>query len=173
MAMLSVPETQPGEQPVERNDQHWEADCYQLGCRLARQEAVHRLEALEHRLHAQCPRTWKAKGWAKRTLVTRFGEIRIRRRLYQGKAGAYHCLLDEYLGWSKAQVATPSLIAQVVALASRLPFRLVRCTLARLTAGVLSSAHHPPPGGAREPASADRGEEGLVGLFQGRRSPAE
>jgi len=66
MATLSIAETQPGEQPSAHADQHWEEDCYQWGCTMARQEAMRRLEALEHRLQAQRPATWTHKGWAER-----------------------------------------------------------------------------------------------------------
>jgi hypothetical protein len=95
---------------------------------------------LEQRLHAQRPAGWQSKGWRERTVVTRFGDVRVRRRLYQDAQGGYHFLLDEQLGWEKAQVATPSLQAHVVTLASRLPFRAVSATVAGLTAGVLAAA---------------------------------
>jgi hypothetical protein len=72
-------------------------------------------------------------------LVTRFGEITIRRRLYQDERGNYHFLLDEYLGWASAQAATPSLKRSIVSLATTVPFRETSNILEGLTAGVLSS----------------------------------
>jgi hypothetical protein len=53
-------------------------------------------------------------------VVTRFGDVRVRCRLYEDAQSRSHLRLDEYLGWEKAQAATPQLHAQLVALASRL-----------------------------------------------------
>ncbi|RMF94346.1 MAG: hypothetical protein D6736_00225, partial [Nitrospinota bacterium] len=140
MMTQSIPRDQTPGQEAQARDQDWEEECYRLGCASARREAVQRLQALEQRLHAHRPASWKDKGWRERTLVTRFGDLRIRRRVYQDEHGTYHFLLDEYLGWPPAQVATPRLTEQVVELASRMPFREVVRTVTALTAGVLSPA---------------------------------
>ena len=139
MATSSLPGNRTADQEERAREQQWEEECSRLGCACAQQEATHRLQALEQRLHAQRPATWKNTGWVERTLVTRFGDLRIRRRLYQDAHGAYHFLLEESLGWPPVQAATPSLTEQVVELASRIPFREVVRTVTGLTAGVLSS----------------------------------
>jgi hypothetical protein len=140
MATLSIRQDHACRQEPLHRDRHWEGDCYQLGCAAARHAACQRLQTLERRLHDQRPGGWQVKGWRERTLVTRFGDVRVRRRLYQDAQGSDHFLLDEYLGWEKAQVATPSLQEHMVTLASRLPFREVTRTVAGLTAGVLAPA---------------------------------
>jgi hypothetical protein len=119
--------------------QLWEEECFQIGCAKAREEAQRRLQVLEARLHQQRPQGWMVVGWRERTLITRFGEIRVRRRLYRDRAGAYHWLLDEHLGWARGQVATPSLTQSALELAAQVPFRQAATTLAHLTAGVLST----------------------------------
>jgi hypothetical protein len=118
----------------------WEEECYQAGCALARELAQQKLQALEEYLFQCRPPTWGVKGFRERTLMTRFGEVRLSRRLYCDPQGRYHFLLDEHLGWEKAQVATPGLKEAVGALASQVPFRQAAATLDKLTAGVLAPA---------------------------------
>jgi hypothetical protein len=72
-------------------------------------------------------------------LVTRFGEVRVRRRLYRDPEGQHHFPLDEYLEWQKEQIATPGVTERVVQLAAQVPFRQVVSTLEKLTAGVISA----------------------------------
>jgi hypothetical protein len=129
-------------QALKGNYQHdldWEQECYQKHCANARQDAVQRLTVLEERLFQQRPSSWKVEGFRSRTIVTRFGEVRVRRRLYRDEQGKYHFLLDEYLRWPPGQTATPSLQESLVELATQKPFRQVSKTLTKLTAGVLST----------------------------------
>ncbi len=118
----------------------WEQDSYQEGCKMARQEAIRRLTLIEESLYQQRPAFCKVIGFRQRTLVTRFGEISISRRLYQDHKGCYHFFLDEYLGLPSAQVATPSLQESLVELATQKPFGQVSRTLEKLTAGILSAS---------------------------------
>ncbi len=120
-------------------DLDWEQESYQIGCELVRQEALKRLQAIDERLFTTHPSSWEVKGFNKRTLATRFGELSIRRRLYQDESGQYHYLLDEYLGWSRYQLATPSLQESLVELATEKSFHQVSKTLTKLTAAVLST----------------------------------
>ncbi len=121
-------------------DCKWEEECYQQGCEFARSQAIQRLKALEEHLYNQRPATWRVKGLRERSLMTRFGEVRVKRRLYRDEQGNYHFLLDEYLGWDKTQLTTPSLKEAVVELASQVPLRSVSATLDKLTAGVVAPA---------------------------------
>ena len=81
-----------------------------------------------------------AVGWRERTLVTRFGEVRVRRRLYHAPDGAAHFLLDEHLGWPAGQAATPAFAALLVDWASDVPFRAAARRMAQATAGVVSGS---------------------------------
>lgn len=120
-------------------DTEWEEDSYRAGCAVARQEAERKLACMEERLHEGRPGGWRVEGWRWRTLMTKFGEIRLKRRLYKDEGGRAHFLLDEHLGWESHQMATPSVTQSVVRLSSQLPFREVEETIAELTAGVLST----------------------------------
>lgn len=136
MALTSITQSEPSWQGEE---ELWEDACYRTGCARARQEAEERLQALEQRVDQQRPGEWRVEGWRERMLVTRFGEIRVRRRLYCHPEGIYHFALDEHLGWQEKQVATPGITESVVNLTAQMPFRQVAQTLERLTAGVISA----------------------------------
>ena len=139
MGSISITQGINGEK-VNSQDSEWEKVCYQKGCQLARQEAIQRLKEIDDWLFKQHSLIWEDKGFKERTLVTRFGELTISRRLYLDEDGGHHFLLDEYLGWMPKQVATPNLQESLVTLATQVPFRQVSGTLENLTAGVLSAS---------------------------------
>jgi len=139
MADNSLTEKELRRQVEFSDDLDWEESCYRYGCEIARQEAVKRLQAIEERLHKSRPKGWKDKGFHRRTLVTRFGEVTILRRLYQDQEEKYHFLLDEYLNLPSYQSATATLTESMLELASQVSFRQAASTLEKLTGGVLSS----------------------------------
>ena len=116
----------------------WEEHCYAAGCAFARELAGALLLALEAWLHLTRPAGHAVVGWRTRTLVTRMGDLRVRRRLYRDLAGRTHVLLDAYLGWGPRQVATPSLLALLLDWATDVPFADVARRLGAATAGVVS-----------------------------------
>ena len=139
MGAISIAQKSCREQDDKSRDFEWEEECYQKGCALARQEAIKRLKEIEERLFQHRPCSWRIEGFRKRTLVTRFGEVTISRRLYRDEEENYHFLLDEHLDWLPAQVATPSLQECVVTLAAQVSFQEVSNTVEKLTAGALSA----------------------------------
>jgi hypothetical protein len=138
MGNISI--SQEGDKANHRRSQDlaWEKESYREGCEVARQRALKHLEEIEERLYQARPTSWKVIGWRERTLVTRFGELRIKRRLYRDEKGGYHFLLDQYLGWFPHQLATPDLQECLVEQATAVTFRPVSKTLEKMTAGVLS-----------------------------------
>lgn len=116
----------------------WETACFRAACRYGCQVAVAELAALEAQLHAQRPGGYIVEGWRERTLVTRLGEVRVRRRLYRAPDGAAHFLVDEHLGWPAGQAATPAFAALVVDWATGAPFRVAARRVGEATAGVVS-----------------------------------
>lgn len=139
MGNLSISQKENEEKFQQILDSEWEKDSYQEGCALAREQALKRLNEMEERLYRQRPAYLKVIGFRGRTFITRFGELRINRRLYQDENGSYHFLLDEHLGWLPNQLATPDLQECLVKQATYAPFRPVSETLAKLTAGILSA----------------------------------
>ena len=94
----------------------------------------------EDQILKERPAVFRVKDIRERTLVTRFGDITVKRRLYQHKQGAYHFLLDEYLNWRPHQAATPSLTEALVDSATGSSFRRVSREVEKYTAGVLSAS---------------------------------
>lgn len=125
---------------VEIHDKDWEENCYQLGCRVARAIAKDYLAQKEEQIFQKRPVDLGVKDLRERTLVTRFGDITVRRRRYQDEQGAYHFLLDEYLNWRPYQAATPSLTEALVESATGNTFRRVSREVEKYTAGVLSAS---------------------------------
>jgi hypothetical protein len=140
MGNISINQEIEREKEVNRQDFNWEQESYQIGCAVARQEALQRLKKIDDRLFQQHPSSWEDKDFNERTIATRFGELTINRRIYQDEKGGYHYLLDEYLGWSPKQLATPSLQENLVELATEKSFNQVSKTLSKLTAAVLSTS---------------------------------
>lgn len=116
----------------------WEEHCYAAGCAFARELAGTLLLALEAWLHLTRPAEHRVVGWRARTLVTRMGDLRVRRRLYRDGAGRPRFLLDAHLGWAPRQVATPSLLALLLDWATDVPFADAARRLGAATAGVVS-----------------------------------
>jgi len=86
------------------------------------------------------PAGWQVVGRRKRTIVTRFGEMTVERRLYRDEKQEERFLLDEALGLEPRQVATPEVKEAVVALAADVSFEKAAAHLRSLTGGVLSKS---------------------------------
>ncbi|UCH60855.1 MAG: ISLre2 family transposase [Anaerolineales bacterium] len=115
----------------------WEGKIFQQVCEQGRREAKAYLEELEEALYEQRPAGWEVVGFRERVLVTRIGEVRLRRRLYQEGSGSYHFLLDEYLGLKTHQAATPEMQAMCTKLAGEMSFRKAADILTEWLAGLL------------------------------------
>jgi len=140
MGNNSIMQELSGENIRSDQDQGWEKEIYQEVCQEGQLRAIKRLEKLEEKLFLEHPVSWKVIGFRERTLVARFGEIRIRRKLYQDERDDYHFLLDEHLKFLPYQLATPDLQVCIVELCAQGTFRPSEQTLENLTAGVLTVA---------------------------------
>lgn len=116
----------------------WESRMFEQMCVAGQQAAASYLEALDESLFAQRPGRWRVVGFRERTWVTRFGEVCIQRRLYRDQRGAYHFLLDEYLGLNAYQAATPEMQAMCSILCGEISFRKGADFLEQWMAGLLS-----------------------------------
>ena len=136
MAEPSVTQWNSEDHAVEGVD--WEEQSYLEGCAHAREQARRRLRTLDDELLRCKPRGLRVEGFRERTLVTRFGEVVVRRRLYSDGCGNMTFALDDHLGWKPHQQASPSLTESIVSMASVMPFRMADEMVSELTAGVLS-----------------------------------
>ena len=119
MARFSVTQTDNEDQTIA--DINWEEESYQQGFAFAREQARLRLEALDAELLRGKPKGWTVLGFRERTMVTKFGEEVIRRRLYHDPEGQSRFALDEHFGWESHQQASPSLTESIVTLSSQMP----------------------------------------------------
>ena len=118
----------------------WEQEAYRAGCAHARELGERRLQTLDDELMRSRPKGLRLVGSRGRTLVTRFGDVTVERRLYRDTDGETVFLLDEYLGWKPQQQASPSITESIVEMAAQMPFRVVTEVVSALTAGVLSKS---------------------------------
>ena len=136
MAELSVTQWNNEDQTIEEVD--WEEQSYREGCAYAREQAKRRLQTLDDELLDCKPKGLNVEGFRNRTVVTRFGEVVVRRRMYRDGDGNTMFALDDYLGWKPRQQASPSLTESIVSMASAVPFRMANKMVSDLTAEVLS-----------------------------------
>ncbi len=124
-------------QRVERSD--WEEASYREGCAYARERAAARLKALDDELLERKPKGLRVEGFRERIVVTRFGDVSVKRRMYRDQKGNAVFALDESLGWKSHQSSSPSLMESVASIATIAPFRVVSRLLSDLTGGELSA----------------------------------
>lgn len=135
MAGCIVSQNGPFDKEQARN---WENFFFQEGCAYAQKQAQEYLQQLDDYLYARRPEGWRVEGKRERTVVTRFGEVTIRRRMYRDEKGKARFLLDEYLGLPSQEVAVPTVREQVLQLTAEVGFERAAGLLEGLTAGVLS-----------------------------------
>lgn len=122
------------------NKQSWEDDCFTLGCELAKELATQYLKELDDKLNKERNKDLSVKDIRERTILTRFGHITVRRRIYKNKQRKHHYLLDEYLNWRPNQQATPDLTSDLVDSAVKMSFRDACMEAEKYTAGVISAS---------------------------------
>jgi len=122
-----------------KSDENWEETSYRIGCKVAQESAQTMLKGIEENLSQKRDKKWKIHSINQRTMVTRFGDVTISRRLYKNKK-KYRFPLDEHLNWQSYQRATPSLKTALVELSTERPFRRVSGTMEKLLAGVLTKS---------------------------------
>ena len=116
----------------------WEGMIFRQVCKEGQRKAQAYLDELEEELYESRPAGWVVVGFRKRILVTRMGEVHLRRRMYRDESGECRFLLDEYLGLKAYQGATPEMQAMCTKMSGEMSFRKAADTLAEWMAGLLS-----------------------------------
>lgn len=124
MAELSVHQWMESEQCATGTD--WEGESYREGYACARELALRRLKAIDDELKRSRSEGMRLVGFRQRTLVTRFGDVVVRRRMYRDTVGTTVFALDECLGWKPQQQASVSMTQSVVEMATEMPPYRVR-----------------------------------------------
>ncbi len=99
-------------------------------------------------------------GFRERWVVTMFGQLRIRRRLYRDRAGEGRYLLDEAMGLEKRSPLSSGVRDLCALLASHMPFGKCEAVLRLvLPAGVSHTTVHRQVGKIADPALAEEEKE--------------
>jgi len=96
------------------------------------------LEEIDQALAAQRDiRKYESIGLRGRTLITSFGEFKLKRRLYRDtETGSYCFLLDEALGLTERQRLSPRMAELAIELGTEMPFRRAQRILSYLVPGI-------------------------------------
>lgn len=117
----------------------WEEHIFQAACAWGRERAERLLRAWDDELLAHKPAGWRVEGFRERRVMTRFGEVRIRRRLYRDEQGRGRFPLDELLGLPSNQLAVPVVTEKAIEIATEIGFKKTGKLLESLTGGELSA----------------------------------
>lgn len=118
----------------------WEERIYRQGCAVMREQARKYLETLDDELLRHKPAEGRLVRKGKQTVMTRFGAVRVQRRLYHDKWGQPRFLLDEHLEWPLSVLVTPSLREGLLEVVTEMGYEKTAHLLELLTAGVVSKA---------------------------------
>lgn len=118
----------------------WEQEVLDLSQEIAQHMASLVLGALDDELMREREDGLRLIGKRERTLITRFGPLKVERRLYRDSKGGYHFLLDEALGLAPGAVATPSFEHIANLISSYAPFREASDIIRRFVATAPSHA---------------------------------
>ena len=70
-------------------------------------------------------------GYKEKMLISKYGQINLKRRYYRDTLGNYRFLLDEALGLEKRRATTPQIASYAAALAAYVPFRVAEDLILR------------------------------------------
>jgi len=102
---------------------HWEEEIFGYACDLARALAKEVLEELDNKLMREKDEGVSVVASKEHWLVTIFGDIRIKRRLYRDKDGNYRFLLDEKMRLDKGSHVSPKMKELAILASTRYTFR--------------------------------------------------
>ncbi len=117
---------------------NWDEKIFEVVCKSATSCCSMLLEALDEELVKRRDKGLRMIGKRTKTIVTKFGSFKIRRRLYRDRKGRARFLLDDALGLRPRSQATSSLKTTVLGLASKMPFREAAALLEDTSGGILS-----------------------------------
>jgi hypothetical protein len=101
----------------------WEEEVFKWTCSLAQEVAKALLESIDEDLMRQKGGNFKVEALKPHRIVTIFGDVRIRRRMYRDSNGKYRFLLDEKMGLDKGCQVSPKVKELATFLSSHFPFQ--------------------------------------------------
>ena len=116
----------------------WDEIIFKAVCSTTCISAAMVLEAIDDELAKDRDRELRMIGKRPKTIVTKFGSLKINRRMYKDKSGRCRFLLDESIGLIAGSQATAALQTTALKLAALMPFRQAATVLEETSGGVLS-----------------------------------
>lgn len=101
----------------------WEEEVFKWACSLAQEVAKALLESIDEDLMKQRDGSLKVEALKWRRVVTVFGDVRIKRRLYRDSSGKTCFLLDEKMGLDKGCQVSPKVKELATFISSHFPFQ--------------------------------------------------
>lgn len=148
------------------NPRDWEKQVFGLVCEQAQGLAKALFEKMDEILMKKREDGLSVVGFRERWVITLFGQVRIRRRLYRDKQGRGHYLLDEMMGLDKRSPLSPGVKNICALLAGYMPFGKCEALLGMLLpAGVSHTTVHRQVGKIADPALAQEEKE-IVAVFE-------
>ena len=133
---------------------------YEFACEQARALAKVLFEKMDEVLMERRGEGLRVVGYRERWVITMFGQLRIRRRLYRDRAGKGRYLLDEAMGLSKRSPLSCGVRDLCALLAGYMPFGKCEAVLRLvLPTGVSHTTIHRQVGKIADPALAEEEKE--------------
>jgi len=101
----------------------WEEEILNWACSLAQEVAKALLESIDEELMRQKDQSLKVECLKWHRIITVFGDVRIKRRLYRDSNGKHGFLLDEKMGLDKGCQVSPKVKELATFISSYLPFQ--------------------------------------------------
>ena len=105
--------------------ENWEEEIFRFACDFAQAVAQDIFEELDNEMMRQREKGMEVVGFKEHWLVTIFGDIRLKGRLYRGKGGNYRFLLDEKMGIEKGSHVSPRMKKLAILASTHHTFREV------------------------------------------------
>lgn len=109
---------------LKNNIGEWEGIIYHRMCNLACNMTPELLARIDDELMTQRDPDLKVVGMRERIIITVFGDISIKRRLYRDAKGGSHFLLDEAMGLEKRGHLSPKVKELAALISSHIPFQM-------------------------------------------------
>ena len=121
----------------------WEEEISKWACRLAQELAKVSLEDIDEALMKEKEKDLKVECLKEHRVITIFGDVRIRQRLYRNSNGENRLLLDEKIGLDKGCHVSPKIKEVATFISSYLPFiRAEEILRAILPSGISHTSIH-------------------------------
>jgi hypothetical protein len=144
----------------------WEEEVFKWTCTLAQEVAKALLESIDEDLMRQKDGSLKVEALKPHRIVTVFGDVWIKRRMYRDSNGKYRFLLDEKMGLDKGCQVSPKVKELATFLSSYYPFqRSEEILRSILPTGISHTSIHRLVGRATDPY-LEAEEEELEEVFE-------